>query len=129
MVERKTRKISKRVREMQADPTTVWGKNPELEAFWSELASQKQIVVVYKDKSYKYVALPKRFTKKHTALMEGLKADENVIAILSSNPSQDAYEQYLYPMAKSKTVEYVLKHYTKYFKPILAGEKLRVPLS
>jgi hypothetical protein len=60
--------------------------------------------------------------------MDGLKADENVIAILSSNPSQDAYEQYLYPMAKSKTVEYVLKHYTKYFKPILAGEKLRVPL-
>jgi hypothetical protein len=31
---KKTRKISKRVLAMWADPDTVWGKNPELEAFW-----------------------------------------------------------------------------------------------
>ena len=54
--------------------------------------------------------------------------DNDILAVLSSNPSQDAYEQYLYPKAKNSSVDYVIKHYKKYFKPILAGEKMRVPL-
>jgi len=44
--------------------------------------------------------------------------DPNIVAVLSSNLSQDAYEVYLYPKAKDKTVEYVIKNYKKYFKLI-----------
>ena len=123
-----TRKVSKRVLEMWNDPDTVWGKNPELEYFWGDLASQKKVVLIYEDKTYKYVNLPNRTTKKYKSIMNEFEQDDNIIAILSSNRSQDAYEQYLYPKAKSKSVDYVIKHYNTYFKPILPGDKLRVPL-
>ena len=49
--------------------------------------------------------------------------DENIIAILSSNMSQDAYEVYLYPKAKDKSVEYVIKNYKKYFKSFDESQK------
>jgi hypothetical protein len=124
----RTRKVSKRVLEMWNDPDTVWGKNPELEYFWGDLASQKKVVLIYKDKTHKYVNLPNRTTKKYKSIMNEFEEDDNVVAILSSNRSQDAYEQYLYPKAKSKSVDYVIKHYNTYFKPILPGDKLRVPL-
>ena len=124
---RKTRKVSKRVLKMWNDPQTVWGKNPDLERFWSSLASEKYVVLIYKDKTHKYVNLPKRGTKKHQSIYTDFDTDTNIVAVLSSNMSQDAYEQYLYPKAKDKTVEYVIKHYTKYFKPIVSGDKLRVP--
>ena len=113
---------------MWNDPETVWGKNPDLEHFWSNLASEKCVVVIYKDKTHKYVNLPKRGTKKYKDIYAGFDTDTNIVAVLSSNMSQDAYEQYLYPKAKDKTVEYVIKHYSKYFKPIVSGAKLRVPL-
>lgn len=113
---------------MWNDPDTVWGKNPELEYFWDDLASQKKVVLIYKDKTHKYVNLPNRTTKKYKSIMNEFEEDDNVVAILSSNRSQDAYEQYLYPKAKSKSVDYVIKHYNTYFKPILPGDKLRVPL-
>jgi hypothetical protein len=124
----RTRKVSKRVLEMWNDPDTVWGKNPELEYFWGDLASQKKVVLIYKDKTHKYVNLPNRTTKKYKSIMNEFEQDDNIIAILSSNRSQDAYEQYLYPKAKSKSVDYVIKHFNTYFKPILPGDKLRVPL-
>ena len=124
---RKTRKVSKRVLKMWNDPQTVWGKNPDLEHFWSSLASQKYVVLIYKDKTHKYLNLPKRGTKKYQAIYADFDTDTNIVAVLSSNMSQDAYEQYLYPKAKDKTVEYVIKHYSKYFKPIVSGAKLRVP--
>jgi hypothetical protein len=123
-----TRKVSKRVLEMWNDPDTVWGKNPELEYFWGDLASGKKVVLIYEDKTHKYVNLPNRTTKKYKSLLKEFQEDNNIIAILSSNRSQDAYEQYLYPKAKSKSVDYVIKHYNNYFKPILPGDKLRVPL-
>jgi len=123
-----TRKVSKRVLEMWNDPDTVWGKNPELEYFWGDLASQKKVVLIYEDKTHKYINLPNRTTKKYKSIMNEFKEDDNVVAILSSNRSQDAYEQYLYPKAKSKSVDYVIQHYNTYFKPILPGDKLRVPL-
>ena len=125
---RKTRKVSKRVMEMQNDPDTVWGKHPKLEEFWRNLASGKKVLLIFKDKSHKYVALPNRMTKKYESMLNGFREDSSVVAILSSNPSQDAYEQYLYPKAKSKTVDYVIAHYATYFKPIVSGDKLRVPL-
>lgn len=125
---RKTRKMSKRVLEMINDPETVWGKNPKLEHFWNNLASGKLVILICKDGEEKHVKLPKRFTKKYDDTMAEFNADSNILAVLTSNPSQDAYEQYLYPKAKDKSVEYVIKHYNKYFKPTLPGGKLRVPL-
>lgn len=125
---RKTRKISKRVLQMWNDPNTVWGKNLELEHFWGELASGKKVVLMYKDKTYKHINLPNRTTKKYKSMLNEFQEDNTIVAVLSSNPSQDAYEQYLYPKAKSKSVEYVIKHYDTFFKPILPGDKLRVPL-
>ena len=67
-------------------------------------------------------------TNNKKSILNEFKEDTNIIAILSSNLSQDAYEQYLYPKAKSKSVDYVIQHYNTYFKPILPGDKLRVPL-
>jgi hypothetical protein len=125
---RKTRKVSKRVLEMWNDPTSVWGKNPELEHFWGLLASGKKVVLIYKDKTHKYVNLPNTTTKKYESMFNEFQEDNSVVAILSSNQSQDAYEQFLYPKAKGKSVEYVIKHYTTYFKPLVPGEKLRVPI-
>jgi hypothetical protein len=120
---RKTRKISKRVLNLE----TVWGKNPDLERFWNNLASQKNVVLIYKDKTHKYLNLPKVGTKKYQSIFNEFDTDTNIVAVLSSNISQDAYEQYLYPKAKDKSVDYVIKHYSKYFKPIVSGDKLKIP--
>ena len=125
---RKARKVSKRVMEMMKDPETVWGKNPALERFWGELASGKYVIVIDKNGDHRNVNLPKRFTQKYETLMTDFNKDDTIVAILTSNPSQDAYEQYLYPKAKSKTPDYVVKYYKKYFKPMTPGEKVRVPL-
>ena len=112
---------------MWNNPESVWGKNPELEKFWGSLASGKKVVLIYKDKTHKYVNLPNITTKKYQTTLEGFQNDSNVVAILSSNQSQDAYEEHLYPKAKSKSVDDVIKNYNTYFKPILPGDKLRVP--
>jgi hypothetical protein len=107
---------------------SVWGKNPELEKLWRSLASGKYFVLVYKDKTYEYVKMPALNTKKYKTMFEKFYEDKEVKAILSSNQSQDAYEEILYPKAKNKSVDYVISHYSKYFKPISRGDKLRVPL-
>jgi len=113
---------------MWNDPTTVWGKNPELEKFWGDLASQKKVVLIYKDGTHKHVVLPNMKTKKYQATMAQFEEDKDIVAVLSSNMSQDAYELYLYPKAKDNSVEYVIKNYKKFFKPIDKDAKLRVPL-
>ena len=56
-------------------------------------------------------------------MYDSFNDDENIIAVLSSNMSQDAYEVYLYPKAKDKSVEYVIKNYKKYFKSFDEGQK------
>ena len=112
---------------MIKDPQTVWGKAKDLEKFWSSLSSGKKIVIIYKDKSHKYIDLPNRHTKKYKSFFSDLDSDPNVIAVLSSAISQDAYELYLYPKAKTQSVTNVIKNYTKYFKPINATSKLCVP--
>ena len=119
----KTRKISKRVR-MWKDPT-VWGKNLPLEKWWSQLAEGK-VVLIYKD-GYKMVDAKKKW--------DTFDADDSIIDVLSSSRSQDAYEVYLYPKAKDKTVKEVIENYKLYFKPIgpapkglPALKKVRVPL-
>jgi len=113
---------------MEDDSDTVWGKNPELEKFWRSLASGKYVVLVYKDSTNNYMKMPSPTTKKSKTMYKEFYENDDVVAILSSNQSQDAYELYLYPRAKNKTVEYVIEHYSKYFKPIARGDKLRVPM-
>ena len=123
----KEKKLSKRVLAMYKDPISVWNKAKELEKFWSDLASGKNVVIIYKNNSHKYSSLPNRHTKKYKSFFTDLDSDPNVIAVLSSAISQDSYELYLYPKAKTQTVDYVIKNYAKYFKPINATSKLNFP--
>jgi len=118
------RKVTKTCR---VSEDSVWGKNPKLERFWGDLASGKTVVVVYNDKTHEHISLPNRTTKKYHTVLAEFEEDPTIAAVLSSNMSQDAYELYLYPKAKKASVEEVIRHYTKYFKPLMPGDKLRVP--
>jgi hypothetical protein len=118
-----TAKKSKRVLEMEADPTTVWGKNKPLEKLWQELASGKKVVLITKKDGSHSGSRSRIFTMPTTPAADKKQyiefdEDPNIIAVLSSNQSQDAYEVYLYPKAKDKSVEYVIKNYKKFFKPM-----------
>jgi hypothetical protein len=108
---------SKRVLEMEADPNTVWGKNRPLEELWESLASGKKVVLIEKGGKHKIFDMP---TGKITAnkMYNMFDDDPNIVAVLSAPLSQDAYEVYLYPKAKDKSVEYVIKNYKKYFKSV-----------
>ena len=111
----KTKTKSNRVLKMEADPDTVWGKNKLLEKLWQELASGKKVVLIEKNGDYNKLTMPTgKMTRRK--MYNSFDDGENIIAVLSSNMSQDAYEVYLYPKAKDKTVEYVIKNYKKYFK-------------
>jgi hypothetical protein len=119
IIKNKTSKIQKksvRVLEMETDHDTVWGKNKPLEKFWRGLASGNKVVVIYNSgNSHKIVDVPKGKLALR-ALYDGFDDDPNIVAVLSSNMSQDAYEVYLYPKAKDQSVDYVIKNYKKYFK-------------
>lgn len=113
--DRTRKKKSKRVLEMEADPNTVWGKNKPLEEFWESLADGTKVVLIEKGGKHKIFDMP---TGKMTIrkMYNTFDDDPNIVAVLSAPLSQDAYEVYLYPKAKDKTVEYVIKNYKKYFK-------------
>lgn len=111
-------KTSKRVLEMRDNPITVWGKNKPLEKFWQGLATSKYVVIIYKNGTHKYVKPPTSLTQKSTKFYNELDDNLEVDAVLSSNLSQDAYEVYLYPKAKDSSVDYVIKNYKKFFKPM-----------
>jgi hypothetical protein len=113
-------KTSKKTASM-IEPVSIWGKNKPLEKFWRGLAGSKYVVVIYKNGKHKYVNLPKN----PTILFNEFDANSDVAAVLSSNPSQDAYEVYLYPKAKDSSVDYVIKHYKKFFKSMGAPAKDR----
>jgi len=117
------KKVSKRVLDMWKDPTSVWGKNKPLEKFWQGLASDKYVVVIYKNGKHKYVKPPNSSTQKSTNFYNELDENKEIKAVLSSNQSQDAYEIYLYPKAKDNSVEHVIKNYKKYFKSMGAPSK------
>ena len=108
---------SARVLAMEADPNTVWGKNKPLEQLWDDLASGRKVVVIYAkpSSSHKIVTMPTADTANKKQYIE-FDDDPNIIAVLSSNISQDAYEVHLYPKAKDKSVKYVIKNYKKFFK-------------
>ena len=104
---------------MEADPDSVWGKNKPLERFWQNLASGRNVVVIYAkpsvDDAHKIIDIPKGKVAMRT-MYDSFDSDPNIVAVLSSNMSQDAYEVYLYPKAKDQTVEYVIRNYKKFFK-------------
>ena len=116
LMKNKTKK-SKRILEMEADPNSVWGKNKPLEKFWRSLASGEKVVLIQKTGGYKMFTMP---TGKMTArkIFNTFDDDPNIVAVLSAPLSQDAYEVFLYPKAGDKSVEYVIKNYKKYFKPV-----------
>ena len=107
---------------MEADPDTVWGKNKPLQELWQSLASGEKVVLIEKGGKYNIFTMP---TGKVTIrkMYNSFDDDENITAVLSSSMSQDAYEVDLYPKAKDKSVEYVIKNYKKYFKSFDEGQK------
>ena len=112
----KTKKSKRSMRIcLNCSENSVWGKNKPLEDFWQSLASGKKVVLVEKGGKHKIFTMP---TGKVTVnkMYNTFDDDPNIVAVLSSNMSQDAYEVFLYPKAKDKTVEYVIKNYKKYFK-------------
>ncbi len=124
-----SKKVSKRVLGMWKDPTSVWGKNKPLQKFWESLASGKTVVAIYKNGKHKYLKPPNPGTQKSTNFYNQLYDDPEVEAVLSSDLSQDAYTVHLYPKAKDKSVEYVIKNYKKYFESLGSPsmKKLMVP--
>ena len=119
-IARKNRTVkhkSARVLAMEADPNTVWGKNKPLERFWQDLASGRKVVVIYENpsSSHKIVDVPTGKVAMRS-MYDSFDADPTIVAVLSSNMSQDAYEVYLYPAAKDNTVDYVIRNYKKFFK-------------
>ena len=101
---------------MHKNPTSVWGKNKPLEKLWRHLTMN--VVVLYKNGSYKYIHLPNQQTQKYKKLFDNFNNNDNVVAVLCSPLSQDAYELGLYPKAKDQTVDFVINNYRKYFKPL-----------
>jgi len=110
---------SARVLAMEADPNSVWGKNKPLEKFWNDLASGRKVVLIKKNGDYEMFTMPKTtynyLSEEHANQYDKFDKDPNIDAVLTSYRSQDAYELHLYPKAKDATVEYVIKHYKKFF--------------
>jgi len=94
---------------------SVWGKNKPLEQLWRKLASGKKVVVIYATRTHRIVDVPasKPEMKK---FFDECDSDPNIVAVLSSNMSQDAYEVFLYPKARDSSVQSVIYNYNKYFK-------------
>ena len=114
------RRVGRRVVELGTDDAygeSIWGKNKPLEKFWRSLASGEKVVLIQKTGGYKMFTMP---TGKMTArkIFDTFDDDPKIVAVLSSNLSQDAYEVFLYPKAGDKSVEYVIKNYKKYFKSV-----------
>jgi hypothetical protein len=121
-IARKNRTVkhkSARVLAMEADPDSVWGKNKPLERFWQDLASGRKVVLIKKSGDYEMFSMPKStynyLSKYHANQYEKFDKDPNIVAVLTSYRSQDAYISNLYPKAKDATVEYVIKHYKRFF--------------
>jgi len=123
---KKHNKTSKRVLAMWKDPNSVWGKNKPLETFWRDLASGNYVVIIYKNGKHQHIQLPNSNTK-IISIYNEFDANPDIEAVLSSNSSQDAYELILYPKAKDKTVDYVIKNYKKFFKSLNPPSKVRLP--
>ena len=110
---------SARVIAMEADPESVWGKNKPLEKLWQDLASGRKVVLIKKNGDHEMYKMPKStynyLGEGHANQYDKFEQDPDIVAVLTSYRSQDAYELHLFPRAKDATVEYVIKHYKKFF--------------
>jgi hypothetical protein len=119
----KTRKdkiiTNKKIQNMDvnADMDTIRNANKKLHKFWMDLADTKHSIFIYKNKSYKIIR------KNIREQQEKAEDDNNVVAILDSGPSFDAYRE-LYRKAKNKSVEEVIKNYKKYFNEGSSGKRI-----
>ena len=121
----KTRKdkiiTNKKIQDMDAntdmDMDTIRNANKKLHKFWMDLANTKYSIFIYKNKSYKIIR------KNIKEEQEKAEDDNNVVAILDSGPSFDAYRE-LYRKAKNKSVEEVIKNYKKYFNEGSSGKRI-----
>ena len=89
------------------DSDIIRNKNKKLYKFWLYLANTKHSVFIYNDKSYKIIR------KNIKEEQEKAENNSNIIAILDSGPSFDAYRE-LYRKAQNKSVEEVIMNYKKY---------------
>lgn len=103
--------------DMNTDMDTIRNANKKLHKFWMDLADTKHSIFIYKNKSYKIIR------KNIREEQEKAEDDNNVIAILDSGPSFDAYRE-LYRKAKNKSVEEVIKNYKKYFNEGSSGKRI-----
>jgi hypothetical protein len=103
--------------DMNADMDTIRNANKKLHKFWMDLADTKHSIFIYKNKSYKIIR------KNIREEQEKAEDDNNVVAILDSGPSFDAYRE-LYRKAKNKSVEEVIKNYKKYFNEGSSGKRI-----
>jgi hypothetical protein len=111
---------SARVLAMESDPDSVWGKNKPLERFWNDLASGRKVVLIKKNGDHEMYTMPKSthdyLSEDYANQYDTFNKDPNIVAVLTSYRSQDAYELHLYPKAKDATVEYVITHYKRFFR-------------
>ena len=116
---RRRRRLSKRLQKLAADPASSLNKNMELQKFWQKLASGKLIVLVFKNGTSQYKYMTKKTNKARwneaRGVEEAATRNPNVVAILVSNSSWEAYD-YLYARAKNKSVNDVVKNWKKYFR-------------
>jgi hypothetical protein len=103
--------------DMDMDMDTIRNANKKLHTFWMDLANTKHSIFIYKNKSYKIIR------KNIREEQEKAEGDDNVIAILDSGPSFDAYRE-LYRKAENKSVEEVIKNYKKYFNEGASGKRI-----
>jgi hypothetical protein len=111
---------SARVLAMESDPDSVWGKNKPLERFWNDLASGRKVVLIKKNGDHEMYTMPKSthdyLSEDYANQYDTFNKDPDIVAVLTSYRSQDAYELHLFPKAKDATVEDVIKHYKRLFR-------------
>ena len=95
----------------------IISKNKRLYHFWLDLANTKYSVFIYNDKSYKIIRNDIREQQ------EQAENNPDIIAILDSGPSFDAYRE-LYRKAKNKSVQEVITNYKKYFNEGSTGKRV-----
>ena len=103
--------------DVDMDMDSIRNANKKLHKFWTDLADTKHSIFIYKNKSYKIIR------KNIREEQEKAEDDNNVVAILDSGPSFDAYRE-LYRKAKNKSVEEVIKNYKKYFNEGSSGKRI-----
>jgi len=102
---------------MIPEEDNIRSKNKRLYHFWLDLANTKYSVFIYNDKSYKIIRNDIREQQ------EQADNNPNIIAILDSGPSFDAYRE-LYRKAKNKSVQEVITNYKKYFNEGSIGKRV-----